>query len=156
MGQFKEDAVLHSIASTAWTLRIATRGPGDRLNLTPLWFYWAGGRFYAFTRGQKLANLRRDPSCTVTIDGGERYPDLHGAMVHATTRILEDAAAERQDAHLDSVVREGMGEKYAKGAGPGAGSRNESTAFRDWRWIVIEPIAVVSWDNRDDAADRGR
>jgi nitroimidazol reductase NimA-like FMN-containing flavoprotein (pyridoxamine 5'-phosphate oxidase superfamily) len=150
MERFESDALLDPIASTAWTLRIATQGPGDRLNLTPLWFYWAGGCFYAFTRGQKLANLRRNPSCTVTLDAGERYPELNGVMAHATARILDDAAAEKRDDHLDSVVRDGMGEKYAKGAGPGAGSRNESTAFRDWRWIVIEPLAVVSWDNRKD------
>jgi len=146
--QLANDIAFNQLVSTAWTLRIATRGPGDRLNLTPLWFYWAGGRFYAFTRGQKLANLRRDPNCTVTIDGGERYPELHGAMVHATTRILENTEDERKDNHLDSIVRDGMGAKYATGAGPGAGSRNESTAFRDWRWIVIEPLAKISWDNR--------
>ena len=148
MVQIEHDTALDSIASAAWTLRIATRGPGNCLNLTPLWFYWAGGNFYAFTRGQKLANLRRDPNCTVTIDGGDRYPELHGVMVHATARILDDAAAEKKDDNLDSVVREGMGEKYAEGGGPGAGSRNESTAFRGWRWIVIEPLAVTSWDNR--------
>ncbi len=71
-------------------------------------------------------------------------------MAHATARILDDSAAETRDDHLDPVVRDGMAEKYAKGAGPGAGSRNESTAFRDWRWIVIEPLAVLSWDNRKD------
>ena len=91
--ELANDIAFNQIVSTAWTLRIATRGPGDRLNLTPLWFYWAGGRFYAFTRGQKLANLRRDPNCTVTIDAGERYPELHGAMVHATAKILGNAEA---------------------------------------------------------------
>jgi len=142
------NTLFNDLVSTAWTLRIATRGPGDRLNLTPLWFCWAANKFYAFTRGQKLVNLRRDPNCTVTIDGGERYPELHGVMVHATVRILEDAEAEQSDEHLDSTVRDGMGAKYASGAGPGAGSRNESTAFRDWRWIVIEPAEIITWDNR--------
>ncbi len=144
----EDNSRLHELASTEWTLRIATRGPGDRLNLTALWFYWAAGRLYAFTRGQKLANLRRDPTCTVAVDAGERYPELRGVMVHATARILEDAEAEQSDDHLDSLVRDGMGAKYATGAGPGAGRRNESTAFRDWRWIVIEPLDTISWDNR--------
>ena len=65
----------------------------DRLNLTALWFCWAGGRFYCFTRGQKVVNLRRNPSCTVLVDRGHLYPELHGAMIHARGRILEDAAA---------------------------------------------------------------
>ncbi len=141
-------STLEELASNQWTLRLATRGPGERINLTPLWFYWAEGLFYAFTRGQKMVNLRRDPRCTVTIDSGHLYPELHGVMIEATARILDGAEQEKADPYLDSVVRDGMGEKYATGNGPGTGGRNESTAFRDWRWIVIEPVSVADWDNR--------
>ncbi|MBW2271190.1 MAG: pyridoxamine 5'-phosphate oxidase family protein [Deltaproteobacteria bacterium] len=139
---------IEELVATQWTLRLATHGPGERLHLTALWYCWAGGRFYAFTRGQKLVNLRRNANCTVLVDRGKGYPELRGVMLHARGRILEDADAEAEDAYLDSVVRDAMGEKYAEGDAPGGGSRNESTAFRDWRWIVIEPESSVSWDNR--------
>jgi hypothetical protein len=34
---------------------MATLGPRERINLTALWFGCAGGKVYAFTRGQKVA-----------------------------------------------------------------------------------------------------
>ena len=45
-------------------LRIATIGPGTEINLTPMTFGWAGGCIYIFGRGQKIANLRRNPTAT--------------------------------------------------------------------------------------------
>ena len=46
-------AELDEIMSTSKTMRIATQGPGDRINLTPLWFGWAGGRVYTFCRARR-------------------------------------------------------------------------------------------------------
>ncbi len=131
------------------TIRLATHGPGRRINLTALWFCWAGGKVYAFTRGQKIANLRRDPLCTAVVDRNERYPELQGVMIEGTAKVLEDAAAEAADEHLDSVVRDAMGAKYAQGGfGSGGNTRNMSTAMgRDWRWIVMTPERAFSWDN---------
>ena len=54
-------------------------GPGDRINLTPLWFGWARGNIYFYCRGQKVVNLRRDPVATVLVDRNERFPELQGA-----------------------------------------------------------------------------
>src|SRR3954470_19988379 len=34
---------LAEMMTTSWNMRIATLGPGTRINLTPLWFGWAGG-----------------------------------------------------------------------------------------------------------------
>ena len=65
---------IDEIMTTSWNMRIATNGPGERINLTPLWFGWAGGRVYTFCRGQKVANLRRDAACTVLVDKNERFP----------------------------------------------------------------------------------
>ena len=55
-----EPEMLDELMSTSWIIRIATKGPGARINLTPLWFVWVEGLVYVFCRGQKLANLRRD------------------------------------------------------------------------------------------------
>jgi len=134
----------------AWIVRLATHGPGERINLSPLWFCWAGEKIYAFTRGQKVENLRRNPACTMTVDRNERYPELQGVMWEGTARVLEDAAAENADEHLDSEVRDRMGEKYAQGGFGGPEKRrNESTAMgKSWRWIVFTPERGFTWDNR--------
>jgi len=140
---------LDEMMRTSWNLRIATVGPGERINLTPLWFGWAGGKIYTYCRGQKIVNLRRNPNVTVLVDVNERFPELQGAMFQGKAQILEDAAAEAADPHLDEVRRQ-MGEKYAGGHGEtGApATRFEPSARgRNWRWVVLDPERTVTWDN---------
>ena len=144
---------LDEMMTTAWNMRIATIGPGTRINVTPLWFGWGGGRIYSYCRGQKVVNLRRTPSCTILVDRNERFPELQGAMFQGTGLVLEDAAAEAADPHLEAV-RWQMGAKYAGGHGepapadPGAEVRNEASARgRSWRWVVLQPERTVTWDN---------
>src|SRR5947199_2862349 len=94
---------LDELMTSSWNMRVATVGPGDRMNVTPLWFGWAGGRIYFYCRGQKIANLRRNPACTVLVDRNERFPELQGAMFQGRATVLEDAAAEEADPHLEEV-----------------------------------------------------
>ena len=143
------DTEIEEFLREAKIIRVATHGPGERINLAPLWYCWAEGKVYAYTRGQKVENLRRNPRCTMTLDRNERYPDLQGVMLEGTARVLEDAAAEAADAHLDVLVRDAMGAKYANdGFGSGGSTRNESTAMgKNWRWIVFTPERGFSWDN---------
>ncbi len=146
------DEELDDLMTSSWNMRVATIGPGTRVNLTPLWFGWAGGRVYFYCRGQKIANLRRDPTCTVLVDRNERFPDLQGAMFQGTATVLEDEAAEAADPHLEEA-RWQMGTKYAGGHGepaPASGERvrNDATARgRAWRWVVVVPERTVTWDN---------
>jgi nitroimidazol reductase NimA-like FMN-containing flavoprotein (pyridoxamine 5'-phosphate oxidase superfamily) len=156
------DAELDELMGSTWNMRIATLGPGTRINLTPLWFGWAAGRIYFFGRGQKVVNLRRSPDCTVLVDRNERFPELQGAMFQGRGVVLEDDAAEAADAHLEEA-RWQMGTKYAGGHGeaapavPGTRIRNESSARgKSWRWVVVEPERTVSWDNHKIAALRER
>ena len=139
---------LDEIMTTSWNMRIATVGPGTRINLTPLWFGWAGGKIYTYCRGQKIANLRRNPVTTILVDRNERFPELQGAMFQGKAAVLEDADAEAADPHLEEV-RWQMGTKYAGGHGESAEPRkNESTARgRHWRWVVFTPDKTVTWDN---------
>jgi nitroimidazol reductase NimA-like FMN-containing flavoprotein (pyridoxamine 5'-phosphate oxidase superfamily) len=97
-------------------MRVATIDPGERIMVTPLWFGWAGGEVCFFGCGQKIANLRRNPVCTVLVDRNERYPELAGAMFQGHAAVLEDAAAEDAGPHLEDVRRH-MGAKYAGGHG---------------------------------------
>lgn len=146
------DAEVDELMTTTWNMRVASVGPGDRINLTPLWFGWGGGNVYFYCRGQKITNLRRNPRATILVDRNERFPELQGVMLQGTARVLEDAEAENGDPHLEGV-RWQMGTKYAGGHGepaPPAGEkvRNGATARgRGWRWVVFTPERAVSWDN---------
>ena len=143
---------LDELMTTTWNMRVATIGPGTRINLTPLWFGWAGGHVYFYCRGQKIANLRRTPSCTVVVDRNERFPELVGAMLQGTARILETRDDEAADPHL-ATIRTQMGIKYAGGHGepvpadPADRVFGASARGRSWRWVVLEPTHVVTWDN---------
>ena len=144
------DDEIDELLTTSWNMRVATIGPGTRINVTPLWFGWAGGRVYFYCRGQKIANLRRNPGCTILVDRNERFPELQGVMLQGTATVLEDDAAEAADPHLEEA-RWQMGTKYDGGHGEtaqGGKVRNAASARgRAWRWVVVEPTNIVTWDN---------
>lgn len=141
---------LDELMTTSWNMRIATVGPSGRINVTPLWFGWTAGRVYFYGRGQKIANLRRSPVCTVLVDRNERFPELQGAMFQGRATVLENAEQEDADAHLEDV-RWLMGSKYSGGHGetPNAEPvRYPLTASgRSARWVVFEPSRLITWDN---------
>lgn len=141
-------AELDEMMISSWNMRIATVGPGTRINLTPLWFGWAGGNIYFYCRGQKIANLRRNPVTTVLVDRNERFPELQGAMFQGQAVVLEDAAAEQADPYL-RAAQDQMSDKYAGGHGETARSEYSarSARGRHWRWVRFEPRHTVTWDN---------
>ena len=141
---------VEEIMATEWNMRIATIGPSNRINLTPMWFGWGGGRIYLYGRGQKVVNIRRNPACTVIVDRNVKFPELQAIMLQGNARVLETAAEEAADPHL-AEVRVQMGRKYNGGHGQPAADDpppNSATAGgRNRRWIVLEPTHVVTWDN---------
>lgn len=127
--------------------RIATIGPGAEINLTPMTFGWAGGRIYIFGRGQKVANLRRNPTATVLVDVGEVWRELKGVMMRGRAWVLEDAAAEAADEFL-AAAQLNIGEKSGLQNADGSTKPHAvSASGRSRRWLVFEPAHVVSWDN---------
>lgn len=144
------DRQLTDLMTSCWNMRIATLDHKGRINLTPMWFGWGGGKIYTFGRGQKVVNLRRNPTCTVIVDRNEKFPELQAAMFQGQAVVLEDASAENADADL-AQLRVQMGIKYAGGHGqpaPATPEPNQATARgRSGRWIVFTPERQVSWDN---------
>lgn len=141
------DAEVDELLTSCSIMRIASHGPGERINLTPMWFAWQNGAIYSWCRGQKLLNMRRDPRVTVLVDRGEQFAELQGVMIEGTATVLEDAAAEDDDDGL-TAVRGGMGGKYAgrrEGSRGDAATRTATGSSR--RWVRIDPITRVSWDN---------
>lgn len=127
-------------------LRIATIGPGDSINLTPMTFGWAGGRVYIFGRGQKVANIRRQQTTTVLIDIGSSWRELQGIMMRGQASILETSEAEASDPHLaEAQVNLGNKHGLTKDGKPAPYAATASGKSR--RWIVFTPDTTVSWDN---------
>ncbi|OBK13343.1 pyridoxamine 5'-phosphate oxidase family protein [Mycobacterium asiaticum] len=150
---------LDELMTSSWNMRIATVGPGQRLNVTPLWFAWAGGRVYFYCRGQKIANLRRNPECTVLVDRNERFPELVGAMFQGRATVLENAEQENADPHLEEV-RWQMGTKYAGGHGEPQSAEPvrypQTASGRSARWVVFQPDRLITWDNHKLPARQAR
>jgi nitroimidazol reductase NimA-like FMN-containing flavoprotein (pyridoxamine 5'-phosphate oxidase superfamily) len=140
---------LDELMLSSWNMRVASIGPGTRINLTPLWFGWAGGQIYFYCRGQKVVNLRRNPVATVLVDRNERFPELQGAMFQGRATVLETSDEEKADPLMEEV-RLQIGAKYAGGHGePREATRNTSTARGPhWRWVRFQPTHVVTWDNK--------
>lgn len=143
-------AQIDEIMGTEWNLRIATIGPKSRINVTPMWFGWGGGRVYIYGRGQKVVNVRRNPNCTVIVDRNVRFPELQGIMLQGKAHVLESAADEQSDAHL-AAVRTQMGRKYNGGHGAAPVAEPppmaQTATGRNRRWLVLVPAHVISWDN---------
>ena len=79
---------IDQIMTSEWNMRIATVGPGRRINVTPMWFGWAGGKVYTYGRGQKVINLRKNPNCTVLIDRWLVLMSVHlGFPCHPSVHI---------------------------------------------------------------------
>ena len=128
-------------------IRIATIGPGADINLTPMTFGWAGGRVYIFGRGQKVANLRRNQTATVLVDVGDAWRELKGVMMRGRAHVLEDAAAEAIDPHLEEAQVNICAKSGLKDEDGGVKPHAVSACGRSRRWIVFEPVKIVSWDN---------
>ena len=141
---------IDEIMLSEWNLRVATLGPGTRINLTPMWFGWAGGAVYFYGRGQKIVNLRRSPSCSVIVDRNVRFPELQGIMLQGDAKVLEDEQDEARDPHLEAVKIQ-MGRKYNGGHGQpevaDPGPFAATARGRNRRWVVLAPEHVVTWDN---------
>lgn len=141
---------VEEILTTTWNCRIATLGPGTRINLTPMWFAWAGGRVYLYGRGQKVVNLRRNPACSIVVDRNERFPELQAVTMQGTATVLEDAEAEASDPCL-AEARAQFARKYNGGHGQPAVDdpppMDATASGPNARWMVFAPGRQVTWDN---------
>jgi len=141
------DAEIEAMMTSLNRLAIATHGPGEDINLTPMTFGWAGGKAYIFARGQKIANLRRDSRATVLVDAGSAWRELRGVMMHGNAVVLEDADAERADPDLAAACTN-LGRKHGLVNTAGEPLAYQPTASgRSRRWIVFTPRRTISWDN---------
>ena len=89
---------------TFW--HIATMGPQDEIQSSPVWAGWDGEHFlFSLTRGrQKYENLVRNPTVAVSgidPDNPYRYLEIRGTVV----RVDDDSS----NAFIDSMAKKYMG-----------------------------------------------
>jgi PPOX class probable F420-dependent enzyme len=130
-----DDAELAEFLSNAWTARVATLAPDGWPHVVPLWFVWLQGTLVVnTTRGNRtVRNLEADPRAAVTIDEGEQYDELRGAVLRGRLGEVADD---------DSAVTAAFGGKYFGGNQP---------HFASWRnrlFLRMEPERISSWDFR--------
>ena len=147
-------AEIDRLMRTEKLVRIATAGPGQRINLTPMTFGWANGKVYIFGRGQKIANLRRNQVTTLLVDVGEQWRELKGIMMQGVAHVLESAQEEAADADL-AAARLNLGEKHGLLKSGQVQPYGATAAGRSRRWIVFEPNHTVSWNNEKLPAGGG-
>jgi len=74
------------------TVTCATLGRDGWPHLMPLWYVIRDGQLWSWTyaKSQKVANLRRDPRCTLQVETGTEYSELRGVMLACEAVIHDD------------------------------------------------------------------
>ena len=87
-------AEVQALLAQERTLICATIGRDGWPHLMPLWYVVREGEPWAWTyaKSQKVRNLERDPRCTLQVEAGESYRELHGVMAKAQATIHRDLA----------------------------------------------------------------
>ena len=74
------------------TCTMATIGPGGVPHLVAMWYGVVDQQIWFETKGrsQKVVNLRRDPTISVSIESGLTYDTLRGISIEGRGVIVED------------------------------------------------------------------
>jgi PPOX class probable F420-dependent enzyme len=124
----------------------ATMCPNGRPHLMPLWYAVEGDDILCWTYGtsQKVKNLERLPQATLSVESGDRYDELRGAMLECDVEIVRDR---------EEVLRIGMALAYRYGRATPADpveAVRAGVAQRGAKRVGLRfrPTRVVSWDHR--------
>lgn len=126
------------------TATMATIGPAGFPHLVAMWYGYLDGKIYFETKAksQKVANLRRDPKISCSVEAGLTYDQLRGVCVEGTATIIDDTTSEEYWAAGISVF-----ERY--NAPYNEEMRPFVEVMMNKRVVVrIDPTRVRSWDHR--------
>jgi PPOX class probable F420-dependent enzyme len=126
------------------TATIATIGRDGFPHLVAMWYGLLDGKVYIETKAksQKVANLRRDPRVSCSVEAGQSYDQLRGVAIEGTAVIIDDTSSDEYWAAAVSVFERYQG-AYADGMRPLV------EQMMNKRIVVrIDPVRVRSWDHR--------
>lgn len=126
----------------------ASMGPGGRPHLMPLWFVRDGLDLlcWTFAKSQKALNLRRDPRATLSLELGDTYDQLRGAMLEADAELIDDTPAVAEIG-LAVALRYAPGEITAADAPPELLAMIEAQAAKRVG-MRFRATRTVTWDHR--------
>lgn len=126
----------------------ASLGSTGRPHLMPLWFVRDDLDLlcWTFAKSQKAVNLRRDPRATLSLELGDTYDQLRGAMIEADVELIEpvDQVAE---IGLAVALRYAPGELTADTAPPELHAMIEQQATKRVGFR-FRATRTVTWDHR--------
>jgi PPOX class probable F420-dependent enzyme len=97
---------------------------------------------WAYSKSQKVQNVRRDPHVAFLVESGDRYDELRGVLVQGEAEIIEG---------YDLVLRVGtaLHKRYAEAGENHDAAERSIRAQAEKRSVIRVPYArVVSWDHR--------
>ncbi|MEZ4501319.1 MAG: pyridoxamine 5'-phosphate oxidase family protein [Dehalococcoidia bacterium] len=116
-------------------IRLATNGRDGYPHVVPLGYFRIDDDIYLNMRGQRLANVKRDPKVCLVLDAGEGMGDLKGAVIQGDATVIEDQA------QVLELQREGLRRR-------GVPEDKLPTENRGRRPLVrVTPRKIASWDN---------
>ena len=126
-------------------LTVATIGKEGYPHCTPVWFVVENGKLYfrANPSKQKVLNIRRNDRVCCSVEDGEVYSELRGAMITGRARLLTPG-------DFFNNINNKLLEKYRA-------ERDYNNLPLEWRRnfenedrVIVEatPQRVTSWDNR--------
>jgi PPOX class probable F420-dependent enzyme len=126
------------------TLSVATINPDGAPHLAAMWYALIDGKIsmWMYAKSQKALNLRRDPRITCMMESGATYGELRGVQMRGRATLVED------------VVRvQALGEAiYRRNASPDGALTPQQLQIIAAQapkriGVVIEPLAIASWDH---------
>jgi PPOX class probable F420-dependent enzyme len=126
------------------TLSVATINPDGAPHLAAMWYALIDGKIsmWMYAKSQKALNLRRDPRITCMMESGATYGELRGVQMRGRATLVED------------VVRvQALGEAiYRRNASPDGALTPQQLQIIAAQapkriGVVVEPIAIASWDH---------
>ena len=103
-----------------------------------------GDDIYLPARGQRRANVQRNPKVSLLVEDGRRMVELRGLVIQGDATLIEDA---------DEVLR--LAQTAARSRG--VAEDDLPTEVRPGiTYIRVTPRRMRSWDNMKDARERAQ
>ena len=133
--------------TTGHTLIIATIRKSGEPFMTPIWYVWEDGAFYASTRAasSKVQHIKRDPRVCCMVEDGEMWLDLRAVIANCDAEFVTDEATIER-------IRAANQKKYAAFRTDPAKMPNATSSHYATESVLIRmtprPGELRSWHNR--------
>ncbi|MGZ4229794.1 MAG: pyridoxamine 5'-phosphate oxidase family protein [Solirubrobacteraceae bacterium] len=137
------DAEVASFLEHQRVVICATNGPHGWPHLMPLWYVLRDGDLWAWTyaKSQKVRNLERDRKATLQVETGDKYHELRGVMIEASTEIQRDP---------DLIVEFGAELMRRYGAGATGPEFMDAVRAQAAKRVALQfsTRRIATWDHR--------